>query len=347
MRGFMDRTHIETIIVGAGPAGSTCGYILTKNNRDCLIIDRKEFPREKLCGGGLTPKAHILIDAIFEGIQYDYYSVNTIDMFSQKKYICSYTLDTELRTVSRRDFDNILLNEYQKLGGHKLTDTVVDLEESDDKIHLTLLSGKKLSCNYLIGADGANSVVRKYLQPDFKKGIICLEKTVEDMSIRNMQVYFDKKFRNGYLYVFPNTKGYVVGYGDKGTNLDEFDRSLKEHNLMSGNRTKGAYIPMFDKIDYSFRDDIILIGDAGGYADSMTGEGIYFAVKSGENAALSIIQSKDFRALNKRVIDVIRKRRLMSEIFFFTPVHSLFIFLCKRKRWLAKINRKVNEALSI
>lgn len=343
----MNKAHIETIIVGAGPAGATCGYVLMKHNRECLVIDRKEFPREKLCGGGLTPKAHILVDSIFEGVQYDYYSVNTIDMFSQKKYICSYTLNTELRTVARRDFDNVLLTEYEKLGGQKITDTVVEIEEYGGKIYLTLLSGRKLSCDFLIGADGANSVVRKYLQPGFKKGIVCLEKTVEDMSIRNMQVYFDKKFKNGYLYIFPNTKGYVVGYGDKRTNLDEFDRSLKEHGLGSENKTKGAYIPMFDNIDYPFRKDIILIGDAGGYADSMTGEGIYFAVKSGENAALSIIRSQDFRILNKSVIDVIRKRKKMSELFFFPPVHRLFVYLCKKPKWLARINRKVNEALSV
>ncbi|MBK5720077.1 geranylgeranyl reductase family protein [Dysgonomonas sp. Marseille-P4677] len=343
----MEKTHIETIIVGAGPAGTTCGYVLKKNNHDCLIIDRKDFPRDKLCGGGLTPKAHILVDKIFEGIKYDYYSVNTIDMFSQKKYICSYTLDTELRTVTRREFDNVLLREYEKSGGRKITDTVVKIEENEDKIHVTLLSGKKLSCNFLIGADGANSIVRRYLQPEFKKGIVCLEKTVEDISIRNMQVYFDKKFKNGYLYVFPNTNGYVVGYGDKRTNLQTFDKSLKEHNLMSENKTKGAYIPMFDNIDYPFRKDIILIGDAGGYADSMTGEGIYFAVKSGQNAALSIVHSQNFKLLNEDVINVIRKRKKMSELFFFAPVHGLFVYLCKKPKWLIRINRKVNQALSI
>lgn len=343
----MDNTHFKTIIVGAGPAGSTCGYVLTKNGANCLIIDRKEFPRDKLCGGGLTPKAHMLIDKIFQGIQYDYYSVNTIDMFSQKKYICSYTLDIELRTVARRDFDNALLTEYEKQGGRKITDTVVEIEEIEDKKYITLLSGKKVSCNFLIGADGANSIVRKYLQPDFKKGIVCLEKTVDDMSIRNMRVYFDKNFKDGYLYLFPNTRGYVVGYGDKHTNLDNFERSLKEHNLMSGNKTKGAYIPMFDNLDYPFRKDIILIGDAGGYADSMTGEGIYFAVKSGENAALSIVHSHDFKELNTPVIDTIKKRKKMSNLFFFPPVHKLFVYLCKKPKWLIRINRKVNEALSV
>lgn len=338
--------HVKTIIVGGGPAGITCGYCLVQNNQECLIIDRKIFPREKLCGGGLTAKAHILIDRIFEGIEYDYYSVREIEMYSNKKYVCSFSLDTELRTVARTDFDHVLLKKYQEIGGRVLTDSVVSVEEKENKIYVKLMSGTVFSCDYLVGADGANSVVRKYLQPNFDKGIICLEKSVSDMSVRNMRVYFDKKFKNGYLYLFPNANGYVVGYGDKRTTIERFHKSLEEHNLMDDAKTKGAYIPMFDSLDYPFTKHILLIGDAGGYADSMTGEGIYFAVKSGENAALSIVNNSDFKTLNQQVIDVIRKRKKMSNLFFFPLVQMLFVYMCKKPSLFARINRKVNEAMS-
>lgn len=341
----MEISHIKTIIIGGGPAGVTCGYQLVKHNEDCLIIDRKEFPREKLCGGGLTPKAHILIDKIFTGIKYDYCSVNKIDMYSNNNYICSFSLNTELRTVARKEFDCILLNQYLKIGGKVITDTLSKIEEKDNKIYVTISSGKTFTCDNLVGADGTNSLVRKYLQPNFKKGILCLEKNVADMSIRDMRVYFDKKFKDGYFYLFPNLSGYAVGYGDAQTTPDRFHESLEEYNLMDESKTKGAYIPMFDKLEYPFRKNILLIGDAGGYADSMTGEGIYFAVKSGQNAASSIIKNKDFETSNKGVIDIIRKRKKMAHLFYFPLVMKLFVYMCKKPSLLKRINNKVNEAM--
>lgn len=341
----METGHIKSIIVGGGPAGSTCGYQLVKHNEDCLIIDRKEFPRDKLCGGGLTPKAHILIDQIFPGIKYDYCCVNKIEMYSNNKYICDFSLNTELRTVARKEFDHILLNQYKEIGGKVITDTVSKVEEKKNKIYLTLASGKILSCDNLIGADGANSIVRKYLQPNFKKGIVCLEKNVANMSIRDMRVYFDKKFKSGYFYLFPNSQGYAVGYGDKCTTIEQFDQSLQEYNLMDDNKTKGAYIPMFDNLEYPFRKNILLVGDAGGYADSMTGEGIYFAIKSGQNAANSIIRNEDFKILNNEVIEVIKKRKKMASIFYFKPVMRLFVYMCKKPSLLRRINNKVNHAM--
>jgi geranylgeranyl reductase family protein len=342
----MERNHIETIIVGAGPAGSTCGYILAKNNRDCLIIDRKEFPRDKLCGGGLTPKAHILINQIFGDIQYDYFPVKKIDLYSGKKYACSFSLDIEIRNVKRKDFDHILLKEYEKSGGDIITDTVVNIEEAGNKKYILLKSGRKLSCDYLIGADGANSIVRRHLQPGFKRGYVWLEKYVHDKSMMDMRVFFDSKFKNGYLYLFPNNGGYIAGYGGKNTKLKVFENALSDIGLSNNNKTKGAYIPMYDKLSYPFRNDIILAGDAGGYADSMTGEGIYFAIKSGENAAVSIINKADFRLQNKGVTETIKKRKRMADLFYLTPVNKLFIYMCKKPALLTRINKRVNLALS-
>ncbi|WP_029905446.1 NAD(P)/FAD-dependent oxidoreductase [Prevotella sp. 10(H)] len=341
-----DKTHIKTIIIGAGPAGISCGYTLLKNGSDCLIIDRKEFPREKICGGGLTPQAHAFVDRIFNGLNYDYMDIRAIKMFYRKKYICSYSIDKGLRIVSRRDFDYTLLKEYEEKGGQRLTDIITKIEEEDDKIYLSLLSGKKLSCDYLIGADGANSIVRKYLQPDFKRGFLWLEKTVIENEKKDLQVYFDNRLKNGYLYKFPNPRGYVVGYGDRHTNTATFDKLLKEYDLMPDCKTKGAYIPMFDKQDYPFRKNILLAGDAGGYVDSITGEGLYFAFKSGENAALSIIQGKDYKQLNQPLMDIVKRRKRMARLFYFPPVHRLFIYLSGKPKWLERINRRVNRELS-
>ncbi len=343
----MQSEHIKTIIIGAGPAGITCGYTLLKNGEECLLIDRCTFPREKLCGGGLTPRALRLIDRIYEGLKYDYCRVNTIDLYKNVNKVCTFHLDTEIRTVARKDFDHTLLKEYLAKGGRFVTDIVSKIEEKAGIIHLTLTSGKTLTCDYLIGADGTNSIVRKHIQPKFDRGIICLEKTVVgDNPTENIRVYFDKTYLNGYLYLFPNPRGYVVGYGNKRTNIDIFHESLERYGLANDNKTKGAYIPTFCKFDYPFYKHIILIGDAGGYVDSMTGEGIPYAIKSGENAALSIINNADFRELNKPVFDVVKRRMKICSIFFFPPVNKLFLYMCKRPSLFLWVNRKVNGALT-
>lgn len=343
----MQSTHIKTIIIGAGPAGITCGYTLIKNNEECLLIDRKAFPREKLCGGGLTPRAHLLIDRIYEGLKYDYCKVNTIDLYMSTDSICSFRFDTEIRTVARRDFDHTLLKEYQKKGGQFITDIVTKIEEKDGTIHLTLASGQMYICDYLIGADGTNSIVRKHIQPQFDRGIICLEKTVtDDNSKKDIRVYFDKAYPKGYLYLFPNPRGYVVGYGNGNTDTDVFHESLERYGLTNDNKTKGAYIPTFCKFDYPFYKHIMLIGDAGGYVDSMTGEGIPLAIKSGENAALSIINNSDFRELNKPVTDLVKRRMTMCKIFFFAPIQKLFIYMCRKPSLLPKINRRISQSLT-
>lgn len=343
----MQSTHIKTIIVGAGPAGVSCGYTLVKNNQECLLIDRKVFPREKLCGGGLTPRAHMLIDRVFEGMKYEYLSTNTIDLYMGNEQVCSFSLNTELRTVVRSDFDHTLLKEYQKIGGEFISDALSKIEEKEGKVHLTLSSGKEFTCDYLVGADGANSVVRKYIQPHFERGIVCLEKTVIGASpVKDIRVYFDKDYPRGYFYIFPNPKGHVVGYGDDKTTVEVFHKVLEKYDMMNENKTKGAYIPTFCKFDYPFHKHIMLIGDAGGYVDSMTGEGIPHAIKSGENAALSIINNTDFRTINKPVEDVVKRRMMMCKLFFLPPINKLFIYMCKKPSLFKRINGRVNRALS-
>ncbi len=343
----MQSRHIKTIIIGAGPAGITCGYTLVKNEEECLLIDRCTFPREKLCGGGLTPRALRLIDRIYKDLKYDYCPIDTVDLYNSVDKICTFHMDREIHTVARKDFDHTLLKEYLSKGGQFITDIVSKIEEKDGVIHLTFTSGQVLTCDYLIGADGTNSIVRKYIQPQFDRGIICLEKTViGDNSKKNIRVYFDKDYPKGYLYIFPNPRGYVVGYGNGNTDIDVFHQSLDKYGLTNENKTKGAYIPTFCKFDYPFYKHIMLIGDAGGYVDSMTGEGIPHAIKSGENAALSIINNTDFRELNKPVLDVVKRRMKMCSIFFFPPINKLFLYMCKKPSLFLRINRKVNQALT-
>ena len=64
--------QVDVVIIGAGPAGSICGYLLQKAGKSCLLVDHATFPRDKLCGGGLTPKCWKLLDELIPGFKYEY-----------------------------------------------------------------------------------------------------------------------------------------------------------------------------------------------------------------------------------------------------------------------------------
>lgn len=341
----MEANHIDTIIVGGGPAGTTCGYLLAKSNKDCLIIDRKEFPREKLCGGGLTPKTVKLINEIYGDLKYDYYSVTKMEVYKYNKYLNTFNMADGVRTVERTEFDMILHQKYLKEGGQFLVGTAITIEEKEGKVYITLKDGRIFSCNKLIAADGANSIIRKYIQPNYKKGVLCLEEKTDDKSVKNIKIFLGKKFKNGYMYAFPNNKGLVSGCGYIGTRIQTLRKALTDTNIISNDKIKGAYIPMYVKLDYSFKKNIILIGDAGSYTDSVSGEGIYYAIKTGQNAALSIINNEDFTITNAQMIRRMEKIRKLA-IFFYNPLFlNLFFWACTQKKWSKIIEQKLNEYL--
>ena len=166
---------VKVLIVGAGPAGSTCGLLLKKRNIDCLLIDRAVFPRDKICGGGLTPRSCQLLNSLLPTFHYDYNSVNRLKLLVEGKQVFDLHMNQELRIVKRREFDAQLLQEYQNSGGAFANDALDTIEENDGHIIVTLKSGRQVACDYLVGADGANSRVRKHLNPQSDHGFLWME----------------------------------------------------------------------------------------------------------------------------------------------------------------------------
>lgn len=338
--------HVKNIIIGGGPGGATCGYMLAQADHESLIIEGSVFPRDKVCGGGLTPKCYRLIDRIFKNIKYDYTSINKLEVFLGKKRKQVFGLSDEIRVVCRKDFDNVLLQAYIQAGGEVIYNRAKVIEERDGRIFVTLSDCTQISCDKLIGADGANSIVRKYIDPDQKQKMLLLEKTLSDKSFENIKIYFDNKLDKGYMYLFPNPEGCVIGYGDIKTSKEEFERRIAQTNLPNNDRTKGAYLPIFDDIEYQMQNNIILIGDAGGYVDSISGEGIFYAIQTGAFAAKSIVEKTSFAQLNKGIIIRMRKINQFSDYFYNRFVHYLLVYLCTSNIIYNRICRRIDNYLS-
>ena len=317
---------VTVFIAGAGPAGATCGLLLRKKGIDCVLADRAVFPRDKICGGGLTPRSYKLLGRLLPNFKYDYNSVHRLKLLIEGEQVLDFQMGYELRIVKRRQFDAQLLEEYQKDGGVFVNEALTHIEETGEDIVVTLKSGRQIACKYLVGADGANSRVRRYLNPKASHGILCMEqygpKSADNAVVGNLS----RKYQQGYYYSFPNEACDVQGFGDSVTTPESYRRVLQEMGCPSL-KALGAYIPQ--SIDYPIRDRIILIGDAGGFPNRLTFEGIYYAFLTASHAAEAIATGRPFALVNRQVFANKKKEERVARLFYSDMGLTLLRLMCK------------------
>ena len=318
---------VKVLIAGAGPAGATCGLLLRKQGLDCMLTDRAEFPRDKICGGGLTPRAYQLLSRLLPTFRYDYNGVNRLKLLLEGKQIFDLRMDREIRIVKRRDFDALLLKEYQRSGGTFVNEALTAIEERDGKVIVTLKSGRQVACDYLVGADGANSRVRKYLAPQSNHGLLYMEQYGPKLPGNAIVINVSKHYNQGYYYIFPNESYDVQGFGDHDTTPKSF-REVLDGMGCPNLKAKGAYIP--NSIDYPLHDHIILIGDAGGFPNRLTFEGLYYAFLTASHAAEAIGTGRPFHEVNRKLFTNKKMEERAARFFYSRTGLWLLRVLCTR-----------------
>ena len=302
----------DVIVVGAGPAGSTAAKCLAEKGIKVALIDKKKFPRDKPCGGGLPtrvlkrfPYTVDLIDSI---------SYGSVTYSSSLRYKFKIMRDKPLiATVLRKNFDNGLVKVALAKGVDFLENkTVKDIKIDDGKATAILDDGTQLESSILIGADGVRSVIAEKANLAKKTDDICLcileeqqmtEKQLDKLFSNKRVVHIFIKTRgiSGYGWVFPKKNYLNIGIGEfetdhNGTkpkkNLKEvfenYIEILKEKKILPKNfiikNLQGGTLPIFP-LQKTYSDHILLCGDAAGFINPITGEGIYYAMVSGQIAA--------------------------------------------------------------
>lgn len=348
----------DVIVVGAGPAGSTAAYQLNKYGFDVLILDKKRFPRSKLCAGLLTCKTIKLLKRVFdidlldlkEGNIIDY-SSNYYRIFYKKKLVYEQQMDTDFNYVYRSIYDNYLLQQVKKAGvevreGVKLSK--IDLDTNK----VVTQKGEELSSNYIIAADGANSIIRRELLK--RKGDEAKENFSKDMAMtiegiisrQDTSLNLDYPVIHygiinwGYGWVFPKKDALVIGIIGLKNKNGNFDDIYKDYlEMLNVNIEKVKYtgwpLPYGNFINDPIFKKTMLVGDAAGFVEPVTGEGIYYAQRSGEIAAVAIKESEsnqkiDFQQYYQQLLLV----NILGRLRQFKKARS---FLCKKPLFLQKI----------
>ena len=291
----------DITIVGGGPAGAYLGYLLGRKGVQATIYD-DSHPREKPCGGGITPSA-LEKFPLLKDVPGSYRYISKMLLISPEGKEAMVGGQTFMN-VSREHLDGYLLQKAVDAGARLITERVVGLEQEAAAWRIRTNKGE-YSSRLVVGADGVNSVVRgatvgRIPRQDMGACIGYYARGVErDYSVMR----FFKDFQ-GYAWIFPRETHSSIGVGldiKQAKNLKAYlDGFINEYcpgiEKISpfGALIPAARHPGFYKIPCSGKN-WILIGDAAGHVDPVLGEGIRYALCDADLAAEAIISGKPER----------------------------------------------------
>lgn len=346
----------DVIVVGAGPAGATAAKVLGEAGVSTLLLDKSAFPRDKPCGGGISARALArfpYLERALANIPASW--VSKVHFESPSGFVVDYRSPDRLYLMIRRcEFDNLLFSLAQA-NVEAATGLVRTVTIGEDSVSVG--TG---TCEYrarmVIGCDGANSIVARAsglrtgsVQSDY--AIDMMEETPQkELSTAErdrMYIYYRIRSHYGYGYVFPKSGhlnlgvGFKLDYylanlrGEHYAHHQAFVDQLKSKQLVTGQSNRANFrafpLPISGPLARTYADRVLLAGDAGGFVNALTAEGIYYAMVSGElaaRAALAAIRSGDFgsaqlrgyeNSWNREIGDELRKSVRLQKLALADP----------------------------
>lgn len=308
-------TKYDAIVAGAGPSGATAAYELSKAGMRTLLVEKARLPRYKTCGGGVTFKvATALADEFPIVAERTIYKVD----FSWKttRPFVAASEEPLVYMVQRSRFDNYLAERAVRAGAELMDETAVTaVDVGQDRIEVDSSRGR-LVAGYLIGADGATGRVARSLGlMANREAMPALESELE-ADPATMEYWSDKigldlgTLQASYGWVFPKGDHLSVGVGgypfldDFGTRLKEYDRAhtaARVPGVKRVIRSHGYLLPLRRPGAPVHKGRALLVGDAAGLVEAFTGEGIYWAVRSAQIAAQTLIEGERGEEYQRRL----------------------------------------------
>ncbi len=296
----------DAIVVGAGPAGSVTATHLSRAGARVLLVDKARFPRDKPCGGGLTMRAvrelPVSVEPVVEHV------VDRMGLrLNYRKRIDRRGREPLILMTQRLRLDHHLLQQAAAAGvevreGVKVTDI-----GTDDTAVSVRVDGEPVFGAVLVGADGVNGPVRKILElgGDYVLGVALEGNVANDIvgdryrSVAELELGV---VPGGYGWVFPKGDHVNVGVGGwerEGPTLrTRLAELCREHGIPADavESIRGHRLPLRKPGSNAARGRALLVGDAAGLVDPLSGDGMYEAFVSARLASAAIVDLLEGRA---------------------------------------------------
>ena len=337
----------DVIVVGAGPAGATTATILAQKGYDVLLLDRRSFPRDKTCGDGIPAGVFRRLYRLgmrdkFEAAlaRGEMYPITGMRLVSPKGHVIEAEFDIEdgfLSHVSPRVHFDAIVEEYAIESGAEFQAGVVKgplLEDGRVAGVQAQLNGKveSIRSKMVVGADGVTSVVTRALRPKEEQHLdqhraIALRAYVTDVDIHpgDVEFFLYNEVLPGYAWIFPTGENeaniglgmrldiFRAHHGDLNVMLQDFlalpqiKKRLHEDTRIEAIRTWQLNFGSQKNLQYSF-DGALLVGDAAGLINPVTGGGIHNALISAELAAETIDEALQVGDTSREQLKVYEQR---------------------------------------
>ncbi len=300
--------HYDVIVAGAGPAGSAAATLLAREGFSVLVLEKSKHPRHKSCGGGLSARLLPFLDPdVKETIEQTVFHISFL--FKNKQAIFS-SKEPVAYLVRRSRFDAYLADKAKTAGADIQEGCPVrHWRDFSEGVEVESRSGK-VTASFLIAADGANSRIARRLYPQWEKEFAFSVESETPLpgsggtdpgksgwaDDYRESVFIDLTVPRGYGWIFPKEDEAAIGIAgfkgkEKGPRL-LYSHFLSRNALVSKDAPApphGCALPLYHRVPFPLtKGRVLLTGDAGSLVDPLFGEGIYYAIRSGQMAANAV-----------------------------------------------------------
>jgi geranylgeranyl reductase family protein len=294
----------DVAIAGGGPAGSSCAAFCARAGLETLVLERERFPREKVCGDCLNPSCWPVLERLGLTQQVrdlPHSTLTSVEFIAIDGYKVTVDLptgdDCEL-SIKRSLFDDLLLKRARGLGAQVCEETVVtELAHAEDWKIVTA-AGETFRARTLIGADGRNSTVARLrnLLPRPARERVALQAHIP--LPRNFGKRVVLQFlREGYSGQAPvNETELNLCLVGRPPTISRLRQWAQQHFEIPANQSWRTITPLTRSPVPCAQENLLFIGDVARVVEPFTGEGIYYALRSGElaaNAIAKVVRGED------------------------------------------------------